>query len=163
MRLRAVGPCCLARSSRSRCSGRLGFEFVEDVVGAAADLAGDGEHRPLAADARRGLRVQDAVGTIGALGVLGRFDQRPTERGCAVLGEVTAASGVARLVDDRIEAGGADRLSCAPEAGCLAELGEQVTGEDRPDAIDRLQRDAPAVVSCEAAQLRLERVQLVLG
>ena len=116
-RLRAVGPCCLARSSRSRCSGRLGFEFVEDVVGAAADLAGDGEHRPLAADARRGLRVQDAVGTIGALGVLGRFDQRPTERGCAVLGEVTAASSVARLVDDRIEAGGADRLSCGERPG----------------------------------------------
>jgi len=38
-------------------SGRLGLEFVQDVVCAAADLARDREHGALAADSRRGLRV----------------------------------------------------------------------------------------------------------
>jgi hypothetical protein len=62
---------------RSSCCLRL--EFVEDVVGAAADLARDSQHSALAADTRRSLRVQAAVGTVGALRVLRRFDQRPAE------------------------------------------------------------------------------------
>ena len=143
-------------------SGRLGFEFVEDVVGAPADLARDGEHGALAADTRRSLRVEGAVGAVGPLGMLGRFDQRPAEYGCAVLGEVAAASRFAGLLDDRIETGGADRLSCAPEAGRFAELGEQVTGEDRAYPVDRLQRHATPIATSEATQLRLQRAQLAL-
>lgn len=73
-------------------SGRLGLELVEDVVGAAADLARDGEHGAFAADASRGLRIERAVGTVRALGVLSGFDQRPAEHRCAVLGEMAAAS-----------------------------------------------------------------------
>jgi hypothetical protein len=35
---------------------------------------------------------------------------------------------LARLVDDRIQTGGANRLTGAAEASSLAKLGEQVTG-----------------------------------
>jgi hypothetical protein len=49
----------------------LRLELEQDVVGATADLARDGEHGALAADARCSLRVQAAVGAVGALGVLG--------------------------------------------------------------------------------------------
>jgi hypothetical protein len=55
-----------------------------------------------------------------------------------VLGQLAATPRLARLVDDGIEAGRAHRLTGAPEAGRLAELGEQMAGEDRPDAVDRL-------------------------
>jgi hypothetical protein len=103
-----------------RSSG-LRLEFVQDVVGATADLARDGQHGTLAADTRRSLRVQAAVGTIRALGVLGRFDQRPTEHGRAVPGQPPTTSRLAGLVDDRIQAGSADRLPPPAEACCFAE------------------------------------------
>jgi hypothetical protein len=95
------------------------------VIGATADLARDRERCTLAADTRRRLHVQGMVGAVGALGVLGCFDQRPSQYGCAVLGEPAAASRFARLVDDRVEPGGTDRLPRAAEARRFAELGEQ--------------------------------------
>jgi hypothetical protein len=80
-----------------------------------------------------------------------------------VLGQPAAVPRFARLVDDGIQAGGADRLTRTAEARRLAELGEQVTGQDRPNAVDRLQRDAASVGSCEPSQLGLERAQLALN
>src|SRR6266852_9845271 len=67
---RQASPCGGALMSRTivtgiRSSCCLRLEFVEDVVGAAADLARDGEHRALAADTRRSPRVQATVGTVG--------------------------------------------------------------------------------------------------
>jgi hypothetical protein len=83
---RQAFPCGGALISRTivtylDLSGGLRLEFVQDVVGAAADLARDGEHGALAADTRRSLCVQGTVGTVGALGVLSGFDQRPAEHG----------------------------------------------------------------------------------
>jgi hypothetical protein len=48
------------------------------------------------------------------------------------------------------------------EARRFAELGEQVTGQDRPDAIDRLQRQTAPIAAREASQLGLQRAQLIL-
>jgi hypothetical protein len=44
---------------------------------------------------------------------------------------VAAAAALARLVDDRVEAGQAGDLLGTLEATGLADLGEQVAGEDR--------------------------------
>jgi hypothetical protein len=114
-------------------SGRLRLEFAHHVVGAPSDLARNGEDGSFAADARGSLCMQSAVGAVGTLRMLGCFDQSPAQRRRAVLGQPAAAPRLAGLVDDRIEAGRAHRLTGAAEARCLAELGEQVTGEDRPD------------------------------
>jgi len=73
-----------------------------------------------------------------------------------VLGEPAAALRPARLVDDRVEPARADRLASTPETCTLAELGEQMASEDRPDTVDRLQRQATTVGASEATQLRLE-------
>ncbi len=70
-----------------------------------------------------------------------------------MLSEPAAAFRLAGFVDDRVEAGSAHGLAGAVEACALAELGEQVTGEDRPDAVDRLQRQASTVGAGKAAQL----------
>src|SRR6266496_700590 len=96
---RQASPCGGALMSRTIVSGirssGLRLEFVEDVIGAAADFARDGEQGALVADARRSLRVESTVGTVGALGVLSGFDQRPAQDGCAVLCEPPTASRVA--------------------------------------------------------------------
>jgi hypothetical protein len=55
-------------------SGGLLFEFVEDVVSAAADLAGDGEDGDLAAGPPACALVEGVVGALGAVAVLGGFD-----------------------------------------------------------------------------------------
>lgn len=82
--------------------------------------------------------------------------------GGAGLGEMAAAASVARLVDDRIEAGQAGDLPGAAEAAGLPDLGQQVAGEDRPDPVNRLQRLAALVGAGEAAQLDVDRVELRL-
>jgi hypothetical protein len=74
---------------------------------------------------------------------------------------VAAAAALARLVDDRVEAGQPGDLLGAAEAARLADLGEQVSGQNRPDPIDRLQRLAALIVAGEAAQLAVDRLQLL--
>src|SRR5439155_18046396 len=49
-----------------------------------------------------------------------------------------------------------DELAGTTEAARIADLGEQVTGEDRADTPDRLQRAQTAVVAGELAQLAVE-------
>jgi hypothetical protein len=122
---RQVCPCGGASMSRTMLngslvrSGRLRLEFAHHVVSATADLARNGEHSAFA-DARGSLCMQSAVGAVGTLRMLGCFDQSPAQRRRAVLGEMAAAPRLAGLVDDRIEAGGADRLPRAPESRCFA-------------------------------------------
>jgi hypothetical protein len=63
-----------------------------------------------------------------------------------LLGETTAALALGRFDHARVEAAGADQLPRPLKARDVADLGEQVAGEDRADAEDRLQRLAAAVV-----------------
>src|SRR6266511_876263 len=75
---------------------------------------------------------------------------------------MATAPRLARFVDDRVEASQPGDLLGAAEAGRLADLGEQVTGEDRPDPVDRLQRLAALVGAGVAPQLCVDRLQLRL-
>jgi hypothetical protein len=79
-----------------------------------------------------------------------------------VLCEPTAASGLARLGDDGVEPGGAGHLAGAVEATGLSQLGEEVTGENRADAVDRLEGVAAGVGAGEAAKLGFQRLELLL-
>src|SRR5712692_121869 len=80
----------------------------------------------------------------------------------ARFGEVAAAAALTRFFDDRVEAGQPGDLLGAAEAARLADLGEQVAGEDRPDPVDRLQRLAALIVAGEATQLGVDRLELRL-
>jgi len=69
-----------------RCSHRgsgLGglLELVEDVVGAAGELACDGEGGALAAAAALDVAVEVVVGAAGLAGVVGRLGEGPAELG----------------------------------------------------------------------------------
>jgi hypothetical protein len=55
-------------------------------------------------------------------------------------------------------AAGTDQLPRPLEAVDVADLGEQVAGEDRADPEDRLQRSAAPVATGVAAQLGLEQL-----
>jgi hypothetical protein len=134
---------------------------VQSVVGAVGDLARDGERGGLRAAACSYLFVERADGTVLALrGLRGGLDQCPAQLGRAVLGELAAPLCLARLGDDRVEPGGPDGLSRAAESFRFAQLGEQVAGQDRTDAVDRLQRLCAWVATSEGAQLALERGEL---
>jgi len=71
------------------------------VVGAAADLARDSERGAFAADPLRRLRMQDAVGAVHALGVLGRFGANFTRSDHTTTPASDAARGAA-LKSDRL-------------------------------------------------------------
>lgn len=77
---------------------------------------------------------------------------------------MTATTRLARVVNDRIEAGEAGGVLRAPEAARLTDLGEQMASEDRPETVDRLQglvalitAGAAAQLSVDAGDLRFER------
>src|SRR5438034_1194461 len=74
----------------------------------------------------------------------------------AGLREMAAPARLARLVDDRVEPGKPRDLLGATETACVADLGEQVTGEDRADPVDRLQRLAALIAASETPQLRVD-------
>src|SRR2546425_195484 len=74
---------------------------------------------------------------------------------------VAAALAVGGLDHDGVEAGGADELAGAAEASRVADLGQQVAGEDRADTPDRLQRLQTGVGAGEAAQLAVELADLL--
>src|SRR5437762_3103175 len=80
----------------------------------------------------------------------------------ALFGEPAAPARVGRLEDDRIEAGGAYDLACAAEAPCVADLGKQVTGDDRADAVDRLKRLKARIGAGQAAKLAVDLRELLL-
>src|SRR5207245_1776097 len=63
---------------------------------------------------------------------------------------------VGRFDHDRVEPGRTNELAGASEAACVADLGEQVAGEDRPDTPDRLQGAQASVGAGELAQLAVE-------
>jgi hypothetical protein len=136
------------------------------VVGAAADLARDGKHGALAAGACRSLRVEAAIEAVGTLGVLSGFDERPPQHGCVVLGEVAAASCLARLVDDRIEArstdrltgrGGSARLRRARRAGDRRGSARHRRSSARRCNADRCGRSAAALSRARAVRSRAPR------
>jgi len=56
----------------------------------------------------------------------------------------------------------ADRLARTPKARTFAQLGEQVTGQDRRDIVEGLQRHTTTIAASKATQLGLERPQLAL-
>src|SRR5262249_9689676 len=123
----------------------------------------DGQHGGLSGlAARLDAAVQGAVGASPIAGLVRGLHQRPAKLRRAVLGEVAAPRRLAPGVDDRVEARGPHPPGGAAEALGFAELGEDVAGEDRADAVDRLERLAAAVGACEAAQLALELALLVL-
>jgi hypothetical protein len=88
------------------------------------------------------------------MGVHGGFDECPAKVRQACLGELALAAAVAGLINDRVKAGQAGDLVGVAEAMGLADLGQHVAGQDRPDPVDRLQRLAALVLAGEAAQLR---------
>jgi hypothetical protein len=77
-----------------------------------------------------------------------------------LLGKPATAFAVCRFDRSGVETACANELPCAVEAAGVADLGEQVTGEDRADAEDRLQRLAAPVGASEAAQFALEQLEL---
>jgi hypothetical protein len=88
-------------------------------------------------------------------GVLGGLDQRPPQVWRALLGEIAASLRLRRVEYDRVEAGNPHDLVSTAEAARGADLGEQMTGDDRADPVDRLQRKQPLIDASEAAQLAL--------
>jgi hypothetical protein len=149
-----------ARQACSRRSDGGELELAQGVEGLLADLAGDGQsgHGRVAPFARSS--VEGEVGVGWPVRVHGGFDQRPAQVRRSGLRKMTAPTALARLVDDRIEAGQAGDLVGAAEAACLADLGEQVAGQDRPDPVDRLQGLAALVLAGEATQLGVDAVEL---
>src|SRR6266508_7019499 len=140
-------------------SGGL-LELREDVVGAAGDLARDGQGGALAAAALLAGEVERVVGTTPLAGVVGGFDERPSKLRRALLAELAAAPGLGRFGDDRIEACGPDDLAGAAEAVGLADLGQEVGGEHGADAEDRAQRLQAWVAARTLAQLGVDDREL---
>src|SRR5262245_1174189 len=89
--LPSVGPMLA-----SGWSGGL-LELAEDVVGAAGDLARDGEGGALAAAALPAGEVEGVVGAAPLTGVVGGLDESPSQLGRALLAELAAASDVGGL------------------------------------------------------------------
>jgi hypothetical protein len=72
-------------------SGGL-VELLEDVVGAPADLLGDGEDRDLSAGAPARALVERVVGALAAVAVLGGLDEAVAKLRRALFGKPAAAS-----------------------------------------------------------------------
>ena len=143
--VRSVGPC-LASCGAFASSGCFSFEFVQDVVGAARELARDGQDGGLSGlAARLDAPVQGTVRASPIAGLVRGLHERPAQLRRAVLGEVAAPRRLPGVGDDRVEAGGTDRGAGAAKALRLAEFGEDVAGEDRADPVDRLERLAAPV------------------
>jgi hypothetical protein len=81
--------------------------------------------------------------------VVGGLDQRPPEMPRSLLGKPAAALALGRFDHTRVKSTRAHQLPRPVEAARLADLGEPVAGEDRPDTEDRLQRLAAAVGASE--------------
>ncbi len=114
------------------------LELAQRVVDALADLARDAQPSDggIAPAAYRPVELD--VGCALAIRVHGDFDRRPPKVRRAGLGELAAAARLARLVDDRVEPGQPRDLIAAAEAARLADLGEQVACEDRPDPVSTI-------------------------
>src|SRR5436190_15429598 len=144
----------------SGCVSEL--ELAQDVVDALADLARDGQPRDGGVAAGAGRAIDGDVGSALPVRVHGSLDERPTQMRRAGLREMAAPARLARLVDDRVEPGKPRDLLGATETACVADLGEQVTGEDRADPVDRLQRLGALIAASETPQLRVDRPELRL-
>jgi hypothetical protein len=133
--LRLVGVPLVTRE-RSGGGPRLGcclrLERVQDVEGALADLARDGEGGRVCAGVAVVAAVELVVGAGRAARVLGGLDERPAQIGRSLLGEVSATALVGRLPDDGVKAGGADDLARAAEPGRVADLGQDGAREVGP-------------------------------
>ncbi len=128
--IRSVGPVL---TSAGRGSGRLGGG--EGVEAAAGDLAGSGQGGSLRAGSFADALVELQVGAAAAAGVLGGFDESPPKLRGAGLAEAAAPPVVCRFDHDRVEPGGTDELAGPPEAARVADLGEQMAGEDRQERL----------------------------
>src|SRR5438034_10117191 len=69
-------------------SERLIAQFTEDVVGAAAEFAGDREAGPVVVDPAGDLEVIVVVRRAAARGLVGGLEQRPTQQLGTLLSEV---------------------------------------------------------------------------
>src|SRR5207302_5221342 len=122
---------CNAERVKADVSGRrFELELAERVVDALADLARDGQPRDGRVTARAGRSVDSDIGSALPVRVHGRLHERPAQVRRAGLGEMAAAAGLARLLNDRVETGQPGDLLRAAEAARLADLGEQVAGQD---------------------------------
>jgi hypothetical protein len=149
-----------SRSASRLWSGRRELELAQGVEGPLADLAGDGESRRGRVAALPGRAVEGKVRMACSMGVYGGFHERPTQMRRAGLRELAPAAALTRLLDHRVEAGETGDLLGTAEATRLADLGQQVAGEDGSDPVDRLQRLAALVSAGEATELGVHRLQL---
>jgi hypothetical protein len=67
-------------------------QLAQDVVGAAAELARDGEAGAVVVDPPRNLPVVRVIGRAGAARLLGRFEQRPAQQLRPFVREVTGSA-----------------------------------------------------------------------
>src|SRR6266536_2181344 len=95
---------------------RFVAELAQDVVGAAAELAGNGEAGAVVVDPLGDLQVVAVVGRAGAGRLLCRLEQRPAQHLGPFLRELAGRALAVRLVDGDVEAGVADGVVGASEA-----------------------------------------------
>ena len=79
-----------------------------------------------------------------------------------MLGEPAAPLALGRFDHARVKAAGTHQLPRPLEAARIADLGEQMAGEDRADTEDRLQRPAVLIGAGEATQFALDQFDLLL-
>ena len=88
------------------------FSVRDALVAALEQLAGDGQARAVAAEARGGLLVVRAVGAAGAPGGrLGGLEERPAQRRRPLAREVSGRAALVGLMHGDVEAGVADRFA----------------------------------------------------
>src|SRR6266540_6630592 len=98
--VRSVGPC-LASWGAFASFGCFSFEFVQDVVGAARELARDSQDGGLSGlAARLDAPVQGTVGASPIAGLVRGLHERPAQLRRAVLGEVAAPRRLPGVGDD---------------------------------------------------------------
>src|SRR6266508_4293397 len=85
-------------------------ELAEDVVGAPAELAGNGQAGAVVVDPLGDLEVVAAVGRAGAGGRLRRLEQGPAQHRGPLVREVAGRTLAVGLVDRDVQAGVTDSI-----------------------------------------------------
>src|SRR6266702_5903763 len=162
--LMSLGGSCARLLFRDRFfdrGERLLAQLAEDVVGAAAELAGDREAGPRVVEPLGDLEVVGVVGRAGAGGGYGRLEQGPAQQLWPLVRETAGRSLIVGLVHGHIEAGVADGVVGRWEPAAIAELGQDRGRAHGPHPIQALdQRAAAGLAARERVELAGERRQL---